>query len=263
VAPLHSNRLPLAEPPFGVKRPEWTECASEEEHTAGTLAARNAGDLERYRRRGPGLAGLRVRGEPLVKARCFVIQSANDGCWSAPAGLRCIIGALRTRALRPDSHSLRVNRAVDDHTAQPALPAIHGGTRGHGARSSSRTVSRPSTGSVVRSGPATGSLSHAWRSFAIPVSRRRSPLPRAFGFSRSRARRIADPEACVRGRAWGAGDPLPGVSRLDSRCFLHETTSTGTPLDRTSPSTSRRTLSPNHREVILRTFDAWKTKRSR
>jgi len=63
---------------------------------------------------------------------------------------------LRSRTLRPVFAHLRVDRAVDTATFQPAFPTIHGEHEGHDARSSSRAVSRSSICSVVRSGPATG-----------------------------------------------------------------------------------------------------------
>jgi len=253
VAPLHPNRLPLAEPPFGVKRLGRTECPSEEEHTAGTLAAgtrelSNAIDVE-----GPALLAS-LRG--VSRASWQDASSFNQQTTDASRHPLDFIASSARFGLEPCGplplHSEWTARWIPPRPSQSS-PLIHRGTRGHDARSSSRAVSRPSTGYVVRLDPATGFPSHAWRSFAIPVSRRRSPLPRAF--------RCRDPESSwhrlgsrVRGRTWGAEDPLPGLFRLDSRCFLHETTSTGTPLDRTSPSTSHRTLSPNHREVILRTL---------
>ena len=49
---------------------------------------KDAGDLGRYRRRGPGPARRDLRGEPLAPARCFATQSANDRCSPAPEELR-------------------------------------------------------------------------------------------------------------------------------------------------------------------------------
>lgn len=91
------------------------------------------------------------------------------------------------------------------------------------------------------------------RSWMIPVSRRRSPLPRAF------SRR--DPELAVaptRGSpsedALGSWSSFAGSLQAHSRCFLHSTTSMGTPFDRTSPKASCRTLSRANREASPRTF---------
>jgi hypothetical protein len=153
-------------------------------------------------------------------------------------------------------------------SSQP-FPTIHGEVEGHDARSSSRAVSRSSIRSVVRLGPATGIrarksglLPHAREKLGDPRFQAKITSPSRLPLSRSRARRAVDPKVAARGRAgelknhclvrgtaWTRclGACCQAFFRLDSRCFLHSTTSMGTPLDLTSPSTSRRTLSRNDR----------------
>lgn len=107
-----------------------------------------------------------------------------------PVGTHCdFVESLRivgVESCDPLPHR-RVAHRVETTVYQPAFLTIHGEHEGHDARSFSGAgpIRLPesvcaSIGSVVRSVPAKGFLAHAVERLAIPVSRRRSPLPRAF-----------------------------------------------------------------------------------
>jgi len=113
----------------------------------------------------------------------------------------------------------------------------------------------------VRSGPATGIrarklglLPHAREKLCDPRFQAKITSPSRLPLSRSRTRRVVDPRVAARGRVGELEIQCQDVSRLDSRCFLHSMTPMSTPLDRTSPSTSRRSCPAGNAEAFPRPF---------
>lgn len=110
---------------------------------------------------------------------------------------------------------------------------------------------------VVRDEAASGSVAnvsqarkprlrpHAGRKRAIPVSRRRSPLPRDF-HPEIPARDVGVAVRLLLVSCAGGRGSFAGILEPCSRGFLHSTTFTGTPLDRASPSTSHRASIRRH-----------------
>jgi hypothetical protein len=80
---------------------------SEEERTADTLSAGARGNLERYRRRGPGPAWPRSRGvtrAPFGKMLRHPISKRRKTCRHPSDFVEIAVG-LRSRTLRPASHT--------------------------------------------------------------------------------------------------------------------------------------------------------------